>query len=106
MTSSDTGQLTDRFGRVASDLRISLTDRCQLRCTYCMPADGMTWLPRAQLLDDDEFVALARGFGDLGVRSIRLTGGEPTLHPSLAALVGQLAALVPRPELSLTTNGV
>jgi GTP 3',8-cyclase len=106
MTSSDTGQLTDRFGRVASDLRISLTDRCQLRCTYCMPEHGMSWLPRAELLSDDEFVRLAAIFVGLGVRSIRLTGGEPTLHPTLAALIADFGRLDPRPELSLTTNAV
>jgi cyclic pyranopterin phosphate synthase len=91
---------------VASDLRISLTDRCQLRCTYCMPEHGMSWLPRAELLSDDEFARLAAIFVALGIRSIRLTGGEPTLHPTLAGLVGRLAALRPQPELSLTTNGV
>jgi cyclic pyranopterin phosphate synthase len=71
-----------------------------------MPAEGMAWLPRAELLSDDELVRLSRVFVDLGVRSIRLTGGEPTLHPRLPAIVAQLAALEPRPELSLTTNGV
>lgn len=98
--------LTDRFGRVASDLRVSLTDRCQLRCTYCMPAEGLQWLPRAELLTDDELIRLTTVFVGLGVTTLRLTGGEPTLHPRLVDLVAALAALRPRPELSLTTNAV
>jgi cyclic pyranopterin phosphate synthase len=100
------GPLIDKFGRIASDLRISLTDRCQLRCTYCMPEQGLQWLPRAELLTDAEFVSLAGLFVGLGVQTIRLTGGEPTLHPRLVELVTDLAALTPRPELSLTTNAV
>lgn len=100
------GELIDSFGRVATDLRISLTDLCSLRCTYCMPADGLDWLGKAQRLTDDEFVRLARLFTDLGVRSIRLTGGEPLVHASLGDVITRLAALEPSPELSLTTNGV
>ena len=99
-------QLVDSFGRIATDLRISLTDRCQLRCTYCMPEDGLQWLRGSELLDDDEVTRLASVFVGLGVDSIRLTGGEPTLHPRLAAMIERLASLDPRPELSLTTNGV
>ncbi|SOD73977.1 cyclic pyranopterin monophosphate synthase subunit MoaA [Jatrophihabitans sp. GAS493] len=98
--------LIDRFGRVATDLRISLTDRCSLRCTYCMPAEGLDWLPRAELLTDDEIVTLAGVFVGCGVTSIRLTGGEPLLHRTLAEIVSRLAQFSPRPELSLTTNGV
>jgi cyclic pyranopterin phosphate synthase len=98
--------LIDSFGRVATDLRISLTDRCQLRCTYCMPEEGLQWLRSKDLLDDAETVRLARIFISLGVNSIRLTGGEPTLHPRLAEMIARLAQLQPRPELSLTTNGV
>jgi len=98
--------LVDRFGRVATDLRISLTDRCQLRCSYCMPEDGLQWLRKTELLTDEEFITLARVFVGLGISTIRLTGGEPTLHPHLVALVGALAGLSPRPELSLTTNAV
>jgi GTP 3',8-cyclase len=100
------GELRDRFGRVATDLRISLTDLCSLRCTYCMPAEGLDWLSKAQRLTDDEFLRLARIFTALGVRSIRLTGGEPLVHPTLPTVVARLADLRPRPELSLTTNGV
>jgi cyclic pyranopterin phosphate synthase len=98
--------LIDAFGRVATDLRISLTDKCSLRCTYCMPAEGLPWLRKAELLTDDEIVRLAGVFTALGVTSIRLTGGEPLLHPTLPAVVGRLAGLTPRPELSLTTNGI
>ncbi len=98
--------LRDRFGRVAADLRISLTDLCSLRCTYCMPAEGLDWLTKAQRLTDDEFVRLAALFVSLGVRSVRLTGGEPLVHPTLPDVVARLHALDPRPELSLTTNGV
>jgi len=100
-------RLVDAFGRVATDLRLSLTDRCNLRCTYCMPAEGLPWIPRAELLTAAELARLARiAVTRLGVRSIRLTGGEPTLRPDLIEIVAQLAALRPRPELSLTTNGL
>ncbi|HEV2635590.1 MAG TPA: GTP 3',8-cyclase MoaA [Actinocrinis sp.] len=102
--------LADAFGRTATDLRLSLTDKCDLRCTYCMPAEGLPWLPRAELLTDDELVRLARiAVARLGVREIRLTGGEPLIRPNLVGpdgLVARLAALNPRPELSLTTNAV
>src|SRR6266700_3746377 len=100
------GSLTDSFGRVATDLRISLTDKCSLRCTYCMPAEGLPWLRKAELLTDDEIVRLAAVFVSHGVTSIRLTGGEPLLHPTLPGVVARLAGLAPRPELSLTTNDV
>jgi len=100
------GSLVDRFGRVATDLRISLTDRCSLRCTYCMPAEGLDWLTKTERLNDDEIVRLAEVFVGLGITSIRLTGGEPLVHPTLVPMVARLAALAPRPELSLTTNGV
>ncbi len=101
-----TGPMRDRFGRVATDLRISLTDLCSLRCTYCMPAEGLDWLTKAQRLTDDEFVRLATVFVGLGVTSIRLTGGEPLVHATLPAVIRRLAALTPAPTLSLTTNGV
>ena len=106
MHTSDGQRLVDGFGRVATDLRVSLTDRCTLRCTYCMPTDGLPWIPRAELLDDDEVVRLVGVAVDLGVRSVRLTGGEPLLRPDLPRLVSRLAALTPRPALSLTTNGL
>ena len=103
---SDAARLVDGFGRVATDLRVSLTDRCTLRCSYCMPADGLDWIPRPELLDDDEVVRLVGVAVGLGVRSLRLTGGEPLLRPGLPALVRRLATLQPRPRLALTTNGL
>ncbi|MET8811538.1 GTP 3',8-cyclase MoaA [Streptomyces sp. NPDC004549] len=99
--------LTDRFGRVHTDLRLSLTDRCNLRCTYCMPAEGLDWLPKNELLSDDEIVRLvAIATGRLGIREVRLTGGEPLVRRGLPALVARIAALDPAPELSITTNGI
>ena len=99
--------LIDRFGRTATDLRLSLTDRCDLRCTYCMPAEGLPWLPRQELLTDDEIVRLVRiAVSSLGVDEVRLTGGEPLIRPGVVGVVARLAALRPRPTLSLTTNAV
>ncbi len=101
------GPLVDQYARTATDLRISLTDRCNLRCAYCMPVEGLSWLPRPQLLTDDELVRLARiAVCDLGVTQLRLTGGEPLLRPGLVQIVTELAALTPRPRLALTTNGI
>jgi cyclic pyranopterin phosphate synthase len=99
--------LIDTFGRRAVDLRVSLTDRCNLRCTYCMPEQGLAWLPKPTLLTDEEIVRLVRiAVTDLGVTEVRFTGGEPLLRPGLVGIVEACAALEPRPELSLTTNGV
>ena len=99
--------LVDRFGRVHTDLRVSLTDRCNLRCAYCMPAEGLDWLPKAGLLTDDEVVRLvSTATRRLGITEVRLTGGEPLLRRGLPALVARLTALDPAPELSLTTNGI
>jgi GTP 3',8-cyclase len=99
--------LADSYGRVATDLRVSLTDRCNLRCGYCMPAEGLEWLPKPELLTDDEVVRLARiGVQLLGITEIRFTGGEPLLRRSLVDIVARTAALRPRPEISLTTNGI
>ena len=99
--------LADSYGRIATDLRISLTDRCNLRCAYCMPAEGLDWLPRPAVLTDDEVVRLARiGVESLGITEIRFTGGEPLLRRGLPGIVARTAALRPRPEISLTTNGI
>ncbi|MBU2663526.1 GTP 3',8-cyclase MoaA [Actinoplanes bogorensis] len=99
--------LADRFGRVATDLRVSLTDRCNLRCTYCMPEEGLAWLPRPELLTDDEVIRLIRvAVERLGVREVRFTGGEPLLRRGLTSIVQAAAALSPRPTLMLTTNGI
>ncbi|MCA6095399.1 GTP 3',8-cyclase MoaA [Streptomyces sp. SCA3-4] len=99
--------LTDTYGRVATDLRVSLTDRCNLRCTYCMPEEGLQWLAKPDLLTDDEIVRLVRvAVTLLGVTEVRFTGGEPLLRPGLVGIVERCAALAPRPRLSLTTNGI
>ncbi|MEW2377248.1 GTP 3',8-cyclase MoaA [Micromonospora sp. NPDC047812] len=101
------GVLADRYGRVARDLRVSLTDKCNLRCTYCMPAEGLAWLPGPQLLGDDEIVRLVGvAVRLLGVTEVRFTGGEPLIRPGLAGIVAAVAALEPRPRISLTTNGI
>ena len=99
--------LTDRYGRVATDLRVSLTDRCNLRCEYCMPAEGLEWLPDETVLTDDEVVRLIRiGVERLGVREVRFTGGEPLVRRGLVDIVRRTRALDPRVELSLTTNAL
>ncbi|MFF0475909.1 GTP 3',8-cyclase MoaA [Streptomyces sp. NPDC004284] len=99
--------LIDTYGRVATDLRVSLTDRCNLRCTYCMPEEGLQWLAKPDLLTDDEIVRLIRiAVTDLGVTEVRFTGGEPLLRPGLVGIVERCAALEPRPRMSLTTNGI
>ena len=100
-------RLVDTFGRVATDLRISLTDRCNLRCSYCMPAEGLEWMPREEQLTDDELVRLITvAVRDLGVRELRFTGGEPLLRRGLEDIVAASAALQPGPDISLTTNGL
>ncbi|RSN02566.1 GTP 3',8-cyclase MoaA [Nonomuraea sp. WAC 01424] len=99
--------LRDSFGRVATDLRVSLTDKCNLRCTYCMPPEGLDWLPRAELLTADEIVRLVRvGVERLGISEVRYTGGEPLLRRELVDIVTRTTALAPRPQVSLTTNGI
>jgi cyclic pyranopterin phosphate synthase len=103
----DTPLLVDRFGRVATDLRVSLTDRCNLRCTYCMPAEGLDWLPKPDVLTDEELARLIRiAVTDLGVTDIRFTGGEPLLRPGLEQVIAATSALNPRPRMSMTTNGI
>src|SRR4051794_30499855 len=99
--------LIDTFGRTATDLRVSLTDRCNLRCTYCMPAEGLPWLPKAELLTDDEIVRLVDiAVRLLGVDEVRFTGGEPLVRPGVVGLIARVARLRPRPHISLTTNGI
>jgi cyclic pyranopterin phosphate synthase len=110
-------ELVDSFGRTVRDLRISVTDRCNFRCTYCMPEDGLSWLPRSELLTFEELRRLSALFVErFGVDGIRLTGGEPTVRANLRGLISQLATLrVPceadspfaghAPDLALTTNG-
>ena len=101
-----TPSLVDPQGRVLRDLRISVTDRCNLRCLYCMPFEGVAWLPKGDLLTFEEIARVAGLAVGLGVPGIRLTGGEPTVRADLAVLVRQLRALGPRLDLSLTTNGL
>ncbi|OEV12049.1 GTP 3',8-cyclase MoaA [Streptomyces nanshensis] len=99
--------LLDTYGRVATDLRVSLTDRCNLRCTYCMPEEGLQWLAKPELLTDDEIVRLVDiAVNELGVEDVRFTGGEPLLRPGLTGIVQRCAELPRRPKLSLTTNGI
>ncbi|MGB7162217.1 MAG: GTP 3',8-cyclase MoaA, partial [Mycobacterium sp.] len=93
--------------RLATDLRVSLTDRCNLRCTYCMPAGGLPWSAAEQLLQPDEIIRLVRiGVARLSITKVRFTGGEPLLAKHLDEIIAATAALRPRPELALSTNGV
>jgi cyclic pyranopterin phosphate synthase len=101
---TDEGPLVDRFGRVHTHLRISVTDRCNLRCVYCMPEEGLVYLPRDDLLTFDEIVRMARVAKTMGVSTVRLTGGEPLMRSGLTALVARLAD-IGFDDLALTTNG-
>jgi cyclic pyranopterin phosphate synthase len=99
--------LVDRFGRVARDLRVSVTEKCSLRCTYCMPAEGLPAIPRDDLLSATEIARLVGiGVRDLGVREVRFTGGEPLMRADLAEIIGRSAAVAPGVDLSITTNGI
>jgi GTP 3',8-cyclase len=99
--------LADSYGRMATDLRVSLTDRCNLRCAYCMPAEGLEWLPKPEVLSGGEVTRLIRvGVELLGIREVRFTGGEPLLRRDLVSIVTATAGLRPRPRISLTTNGI
>jgi GTP 3',8-cyclase len=102
-----TRPLADRYGRVATDLRVSLTDRCNLRCSYCMPAEGLDWLPGDDILTDDEVVRLIEiGVCHLGIREVRFTGGEPLVRRGLVDIVRRTKAIDTSLELSLTTNAL
>jgi GTP 3',8-cyclase len=101
------GPLVDTFGRVADDLRVSVTDRCNFRCTYCMPAEGLVWLPKDEILTFEELTRLLGLFVDrLGIRSVKVTGGEPTVRADLPALIRMFRGVAPGIDLSMTTNGV
>lgn len=101
------GALVDSFGRTATDLRVSLTDRCNLRCSYCMPAEGLAWLPHDETLTDDEVVRLVGiGVQQLGIQEVRFTGGEPLVRRGLVDIVRRTKQLRPSPETSLTTNAL
>jgi cyclic pyranopterin phosphate synthase len=97
-------QLVDGHGRTISDLRVSVTDRCNFRCQYCMPADGLPWLERAAVLRFEEIERLVRVFASMGVTDLRLTGGEPLVRREFPKLVGMLARVDGVEDLSLTTN--
>ena len=98
-------RLKDTFGRTIDDLRISLTDRCNFRCIYCMPAEGLPWLPRREILTYEEILHLARIFIGLGIHTIRLTGGEPLMRQDVEVLIAGLVRLDASLDLSMTTNG-
>lgn len=101
-----TGLLVDRYGRRIRNLRISVTDKCNFRCTYCMPAEGLPWLQKAEILSYEEITRMARIAVGLGIEQIRLTGGEPLVRRDLPELVRQLRQIEGLQSLSLTTNGV
>lgn len=98
--------MRDQYGRPLTDLRVSLTDRCNLRCVYCMPEDGIDFRPPAELLQDDELVLLVEIAAELGVSKVRLTGGEPTVRPRIVELVRRVGAIPGITDLALTTNGL
>ena len=100
------GPLVDSFGRVGDDLRISVTDRCNFRCTYCMPLEGLAWLPKHELLTFEELTRLLATFVRLGVRSLKVTGGEPLVRADLPVLIRMFREVGPELDISLTTNGV
>lgn len=99
------GALLDRFARSHTYLRVSVTDRCNYRCTYCLPADGIQWMKRAEVLSLEELARLVRVFASVGVRRVRLTGGEPTVRKGLEGLVRNIAAIPRITDVSMTTNG-
>lgn len=98
--------LTDALGRTIEYLRISVTDKCNFRCVYCMPLEGLQWLPKAEILSYEEIARLVRELAPLGLTRIRITGGEPTIRPDLARLIGMLRAVPEITDISLSTNGV
>src|SRR2546430_14251785 len=98
--------LVDGWGREIGSVRISVTDKCNFRCTYCMPAEGLEWLRRDEILSFEEIARLVAILAALGVDEVRLTGGEPLVRRDLPVLVGMLAAVEGVRDLSLTTNGV
>ncbi len=104
-TSDVTEPLQDAHGRVISDLRVSVTDRCNFRCRYCMPAEGMKWLERSEILSFEEIERLVRVFAGLGVEDVRLTGGEPLARRNFPYLVSMLRGIEGIRDLSVTTNG-
>src|SRR4051812_37241577 len=98
--------LRDSWGREIKSLRVSVTDKCNFRCRYCMPAEGLEWLGRDEVLSFEEIERLVRVLAAMGVDEVRLTGGEPLVRRDLPVLVGMLAAVPGVSDLSLTTNGI
>ena len=98
--------LSDQFGRRIEYLRISVTDRCNFRCAYCMPLEGLPWLPREEILSYEEITDVVRQLAPLGVSRLRITGGEPTIRPQLTTLVAMLRAVPGIEDIALSTNGV
>lgn len=98
--------MRDQFGRSIEYLRISVTDRCNFRCVYCMPERGLTWLPKPQILSYEEITAIVRQLAPLGLRRLRITGGEPTVRPDLPTLIRELRAVPGIEDIALSTNGV
>ncbi len=96
----------DQFGRQIEYLRISVTDKCNFRCLYCMPAEGLQWLPRSEILDYEEIAEIVRQLAPLGLKRLRITGGEPTIRPRLELLIEALHAIEGIDDISLSTNGV
>ena len=99
------GALKDQFGRSIEYLRISVTDRCNFRCLYCMPAEGLPWLPKAEILSYEEIAGVVSQLAPLGLRRVRITGGEPTIRPNLEELIRLLRALPEIEDIALSTNG-
>src|SRR6476620_1199977 len=97
--------LKDQFGRTIEYLRISVTDRCNFRCLYCMPAEGLPWLPKAEILSYEEIADVVRQLAPLGLRRLRITGGEPTIRPNLEQLIRLLRAVPEIEDIALSTNG-
>jgi cyclic pyranopterin phosphate synthase len=98
--------MLDQFGRRIEYLRISVTDRCNFRCQYCMPVEGLPWLPKQDILRYEEITAIVQQLAPLGLKRLRITGGEPTIRPELASLVRQLKAIEGIEDIALSTNGV
>src|SRR5689334_15459450 len=98
--------LRDQFGRTIEYLRISVTDRCNFRYTYCMPLEGLPWLPKSDILSYEEITEVVRQLAPLGLRRVRITGGEPTIRPQLATLVRMLRGVPAVEDIALSTNGV
>ena len=97
--------LRDQWGRSIEYLRISVTDRCNFRCVYCMPQEGLQWLPKAEILTYEEITEVVRQLSPLGLRRLRITGGEPTIRPDLVRLVAMLRAVPEIEDIALSTNG-